>query len=155
MEMSKKEQQVPTIRFKGFTETWEQRKLENIFGKIRNAFVGTATPYYVENGHFYLESNNIKNGQINRNSEIFINDEFYEKQRDKYLEFLSSGCSNYPLEILKSVDVDMESGEPIEKTLKFTFHYGSTKSILPLHYFFQNRFHLKCFLNLFRLLYRK
>ena len=41
-----------------------------------------------------------------------------EKQRDKYLEFLSSGCSNYPLEILKSVDVDMESGEPIEKTLK-------------------------------------
>jgi type I restriction enzyme S subunit len=68
-----------------WTSDWEQRTLENIFGKIRNAFVGTATPYYVENGHFYLESNNVKDGKINRNSEIFINDEFYEKQKDKWL----------------------------------------------------------------------
>ena len=85
MEMSNKKQQIPAIRFNGFTDAWEQRKLEKIFGKIRNAFVGTATPYYVENGHFYLESNNVKDGKINRNSEIFINDEFYERQRDKWL----------------------------------------------------------------------
>ena len=83
--MSETEKRVPELRFKGFLDAWEQRKLENIFGKIRNAFVGTATPYYVENGHFYLESNNVKDGKINRNSEIFINDEFYEKQRDKWL----------------------------------------------------------------------
>ena len=44
-----------------------------------------ATPYYAEQGHFYLESNNVKDGQINHNSEIFINDEFYEKQKDKWL----------------------------------------------------------------------
>ena len=75
----------PSIRFKGFTDPWEQRKLEEIYSSIGNAFVGTATPYYVENGHFYLESNNVKNGQINHNSEIFINDEFYEKQQDKWL----------------------------------------------------------------------
>ena len=65
--------------------TWEQRKLEDIYGSIGNAFVGTATPYYVESGHFYLESNNIKDGQINHNTEVFINDEFYEKQKDKWL----------------------------------------------------------------------
>ena len=65
--------------------TWEQRKLGEIYGSIGNAFVGTATPYYVEQGHFYLESNNVKDGQINHNSEIFINDEFYEKQKDKWL----------------------------------------------------------------------
>lgn len=65
--------------------TWEQRKLGEIYNDIENAFVGTATPYYVEEGHFYLESNNVKAGQINHNSEIFINDEFYEKQRDKWL----------------------------------------------------------------------
>ena len=76
---------VPEIRFKGFTEPWEQRKLGEIYGSIGNAFVGTATPYYVEQGHFYLESNNVKDGQINHNSEIFINDEFYEKQKDKWL----------------------------------------------------------------------
>ena len=75
----------PAIRFKGFTDDWEQRKLSGIYQNIGNAFVGTATPYYVEDGHFYLESNNIKDGQINRNSEIFINDEFYEKQKDKWL----------------------------------------------------------------------
>ena len=75
----------PAIRFRGFTDAWEQRKLSGIYQNIGNAFVGTATPYYVEDGHFYLESNNIKDGQINRNSEIFINDEFYEKQKDKWL----------------------------------------------------------------------
>ena len=80
-----KGEKVPRIRFHGFTEDWEQRKLGDIYGSIGNAFVGTATPYYVEHGHFYLESNNIKYGQINHNSEIFINDEFYEKQKDKWL----------------------------------------------------------------------
>lgn len=76
---------VPEIRFEGFTEAWEQRKLGDLYAAIGNAFVGTATPYYVEHGHFYLESNNVKDGQINHNSEIFINDEFYEKQKDKWL----------------------------------------------------------------------
>ncbi len=71
------------IRQKG--HSWEQRKLGEIYQKIRNAFVGTATPYYVDNGHFYLESNNVKEGHINRNSEIFINDEFYEKQKENWL----------------------------------------------------------------------
>ena len=75
----------PEIRFKGFTDDWEQRKLSEIYASIGNAFVGTATPYYVEQGHFYLESNNIKDGQINHNSEVFINDEFYERQKDKWL----------------------------------------------------------------------
>ena len=81
----KKGEKVPEIRFKGFTDDWEQRKLSDIYGSIGNAFVGTATPYYAEQGHFYLESNNVKDGQINHNSEIFINDEFYEKQKDKWL----------------------------------------------------------------------
>jgi len=75
----------PIFRFKGYTDDWEQRKLSSIYNDIGNAFVGTATPYYVEDGHFYLESNNIKDGQINHNSEIFINEEFYEKQKDKWL----------------------------------------------------------------------
>lgn len=83
MIMEKKKK--PEIRFEGFTDDWEQRKLKDVYGSIGNAFVGTATPYYVEHGHFYLESNNIKDGKINHNSEIFINDEFYEKQKEKWL----------------------------------------------------------------------
>ena len=76
----------PVIRFHNYKELWECDRLKNIFRTIRNAYVGTATPYYVEKGHFYLESNNVKNGKINYNSQIFINDEFYEKQRDKWLK---------------------------------------------------------------------
>lgn len=75
----------PEIRFKGFNDEWEQRKLSDIYGTIRNGFVGTASPYYVTEGHFYLESNNVKNGSINKNSQVFINDEFYYRQKDKWL----------------------------------------------------------------------
>ena len=82
----KKQSNTPQIRFHNYKELWECDRLKNIFRTIRNAFVGTATPYYVEEGHFYLESNNVKNGKINYNSQIFINDEFYEKQRDKWLK---------------------------------------------------------------------
>ena len=82
----KKQSNTPQIRFHNYKELWECDRLKNIFRTIRNAFVGTATPYYVEKGHFYLESNNVKNGKINYNSQIFINDEFYEKQRDKWLK---------------------------------------------------------------------
>ena len=32
----------PKIRFNGFTDDWEQRKLEEIYQNIGNAFVGTA-----------------------------------------------------------------------------------------------------------------
>ena len=80
---------VPEIRFKGYTDAWEQRRLEEIFLKIRNAFVGTSTPYYVEKnqgGHFYIESNNVKHGKINHDTEVFINEEFYQNQKDKWLK---------------------------------------------------------------------
>ena len=75
----------PEIRFQGFTDAWEQCKLSKVYKNISNAFVGTASPYYVDHGHFYLESNNIKDGQINYRTKIFINDEFYQKQKDKWL----------------------------------------------------------------------
>lgn len=83
--MKEEKRKAPKLRFPGFTDDWEQRKLSDIYQNIGNAFVGTATPYYVESGHFYLESNNVKDGQINHNTEIFINDEFYQRQKDKWL----------------------------------------------------------------------
>ena len=82
----KKQSNTPHIRFQNYDDEWDVEKLKNIFGTIRNAFVGTASPYYVEKGNFYLESNNVKNGKINYDSQIFINDEFYEKQKDKWLK---------------------------------------------------------------------
>ena len=40
-----------------------------------------------------------------------------EKTKENYLEFLSSGGNNYPLEILKKVDVDMTTSKPIDEAL--------------------------------------
>ena len=37
--------------------------------------------------------------------------------RDNYLKFLSSGGSDYPLNILKKVGVDMTTSKPIEEAL--------------------------------------
>ena len=37
--------------------------------------------------------------------------------RDRYLDFLASGDSNYPLELLKKVGVDMTTPAPIEEAL--------------------------------------
>lgn len=87
--VGERQKNVPKIRFKGYEDAWEQRRLEEIFLKIRNAFVGTSTPYYVEKnqgGHFYIESNNVKHGQINHDTEVFINEEFYQNQKDKWLK---------------------------------------------------------------------
>lgn len=38
--------------------------------------------------------------------------------KEAYLEFLKSGCSDYPLNILNKVGVDMTTSEPIEKAIK-------------------------------------
>ncbi|MDP4209940.1 MAG: oligoendopeptidase F [Bacteroidota bacterium] len=37
---------------------------------------------------------------------------------DKYLKFLSSGCSDYPIELLKNAGVDMTSNEPFDKAIR-------------------------------------
>ena len=105
----KRGESVPKIRFKGFPDPWEQQKLADIYQKIGNAFFGTATPYYVKNGHFYLESNNVKDGQINYTTKVFINDEFYENQKDKWLHtgdivMVQSGHVGHAAVIPKELD---------------------------------------------------
>ena len=66
------------------------------------------TPFYVYKYATGLSSalsiaNRILNGDI--------------ETRDNYLEFLSSGGNNYPLNILKKVGVDMTTPKPIEEAL--------------------------------------
>lgn len=110
--------------------------MDTIFNKIRNAFVGTATPYYVDAGHFYLESNNIKNGQINRDTEVFINDEFYNKQTDKLLHtgdivMVQSGHVGHTAVIPQELD-----GTAAHALIMFTDYKEKTDSFF-LNYQFQ------------------
>lgn len=88
---------------------WIEKKLGEVYSVIRNAFVGTATPYYVKSGFFYLESNNVKDGRINRKSQVFINEEFYMKQQDKWLHtgdivIVQSGHVGHSAVIPESLD---------------------------------------------------
>ena len=39
-----------------------------------------------------------------------------EGARERYLEFLGSGGSDYPLELLRKAGVDLESPDPYERT---------------------------------------
>ncbi|MGV3329736.1 restriction endonuclease subunit S [Streptococcus suis] len=85
--MPNKDKNIPKRRFKAFenADAWELRKLRNIFHNIENAFVGIVTPHYVSDGRFYLESNNIKDGQVNYETKVFISEEFYQRQKNKWL----------------------------------------------------------------------
>ncbi|HDP36118.1 MAG TPA: oligoendopeptidase F, partial [Candidatus Hydrogenedentes bacterium] len=39
------------------------------------------------------------------------------KQRDKYLEFLSAGGSQYPLDTLKRAGIDLATPEPVSEAM--------------------------------------
>ncbi len=71
---------VPKLRFKEFTGEWEFTKMENLYPKIRNGFVGVATPFYCNDGVKYLQGKNIKNNSIKPDGLIYITKEFHEKK---------------------------------------------------------------------------
>ena len=37
---------------------------------------------------------------------------------EKYINFLKSGCSKYPIELLKDLGIDLESGKVIDEALE-------------------------------------
>ena len=66
---------VPEIRFTGFTDPWEQRKLSEI-SDVRD---GTHdSPSYLSAGHPFVTSKNVKDGYINYDDIQYISDEDYE-----------------------------------------------------------------------------
>ena len=72
----------PQVRFEGFEDDWEQRKLSEI-SDVRD---GTHdSPQYVEKGHPFITSKNVGDGFINYNDIQYISDEDYEEynQRSK------------------------------------------------------------------------
>ena len=67
---------IPEIRFAGFTDPWEQCKLDTITD-VRD---GTHdSPQYVETGHPFITSKNIKDGFINYEDIQYVSDKDYEK----------------------------------------------------------------------------
>ena len=66
----------PKIRFKGFTDPWEQRKLSDV-ADVRD---GThASPKYISEGHPLVTSKNVKDGFVNYDDIQYISDEDFDE----------------------------------------------------------------------------
>ena len=73
----------PNIRFKGFTDDWEQRKLEHVLEVLKDGTHGTHAD--VDNGVYLLSAKNIKNGEVSIDeSDRQISAEEYEKIHAKF-----------------------------------------------------------------------
>ena len=70
---------LPEIRFKGFTDTWEQRKL----GEVVDVYDGVhQTPDYTDNGIMFLSVENISTLK----SEKYISEEAFNRDYKVYPE---------------------------------------------------------------------
>lgn len=78
---------LPQLRFPEFRDAgdWDVTSLDRYFDRIRNGFVGTATPYYVADGIPYLQGKNIKQGQIDPTGLVFISSDFHKTQKKSQL----------------------------------------------------------------------
>ena len=75
------DKQKPSIRFKGFTEAWEQRKLT----EFAEFFSGlTYTPNDVqENGTLVLRSSNVSNGEVVDADNVYVNPQVVNSENVK------------------------------------------------------------------------
>ena len=75
-----KNTKMPTIRFKGFNDDWEQRKLEEVCSEIGDGL--HSAPEYDDNGKsFFINGNNLINGHIviNSNETKRVSENTFEK----------------------------------------------------------------------------
>ena len=79
----KEDKKVPNIRFPGFTNDWEQRKLDDVLEVLKDGTHGTHAD--VDNGVYLLSAKNIKNGCVSIDeSDRQISFEEYEKIHTKF-----------------------------------------------------------------------
>lgn len=76
-------QLVPQIRFSGFTEDWEQRKVTDL-GEIYIGLVTTMTEHYTDNGHLLIRNSDIKDGYFEfGENPIYLDEEFSEQNKSR------------------------------------------------------------------------
>lgn len=73
--MSKQERRVPELRFKGFFDDWEQRKLETVTTKIGSGKTPKGgSEIYQASGIAFLRSQNINNNSVSFNDIVYIDE---------------------------------------------------------------------------------
>ena len=79
----KNESNIPKIRFKGFTDPWEQRKVTAL-GEVYIGLVTTMTAHYTNQGTLLIRNSDIKDGKFEFDSEpIYLDKEFAEQNKSR------------------------------------------------------------------------
>ena len=79
----KKDAKKPEIRFAGFTDDWEQRKVTEI-GKIYIGLVTTMTKHYTDEGTLLIRNSDIKDGKFEfGDNPIYLEKTFAEKNETR------------------------------------------------------------------------
>ena len=74
---------IPKIRFKGYTEDWEQRKATDL-GEIYIGLVTTMTEHYTDKGHLLIRNSDIKDGYFEfGENPIYLDEEFSEQNKSR------------------------------------------------------------------------
>lgn len=85
MTKTEKKRLVPKLRFAEFKNEYESILIKKLYPQIRNGFVGTATPYYTDEGVKYVQGRNIKKGKLLDNGYEQVTKEFHSKQSKSQL----------------------------------------------------------------------
>ena len=79
----KKDEIKPEVRYKNFSDTWEQRKITEL-GKIYIGLVTTMTEHYVNKGTLLIRNSDIKEGKFEfGENPIFLDESFSEKNKSR------------------------------------------------------------------------
>ena len=79
----KNSKKVPEIRFDGFTNDWEQRKVTDL-GEIYIGLVTTMTEHYTDKGHLLIRNSDIKDGYFEfGENPIYLDEEFSEQNKSR------------------------------------------------------------------------
>lgn len=85
--MTSKQQQIPAVRFKGFTDAWEQRELKNI-SKIFIGLVTTMTENYRDSGTLLIRNSDIKENRFEfSENPIHLDEQFAEANNSRRLKY--------------------------------------------------------------------
>lgn len=78
-----KNTKMPAIRFKGFNDDWEQRKVTDL-GEIYIGLVTTMTEHYTDKGHLLIRNSDIKDGYFEfGENPIYLDEEFSEQNKSR------------------------------------------------------------------------
>lgn len=73
----------PIIRFKGYQDDWEQRKVTDL-GEIYIGLVTTMTEHYTDKGHLLIRNSDIKDGYFEfGENPIYLDEEFSEQNKSR------------------------------------------------------------------------